>query len=300
MNISQIEYFVETVKTGSIAQAARNLHVTSQTVSKSISDLEKELGAALLERKNKGILITELGEGVALQMEEVLRGIEGVYALVRLHTAPIDDAGAFVLGLSESPHRGCPVDDAALDMFRAMHSTANLATKKLFMEVAPSALKEGIADAIVVVGKIEDPAVVCRKIASVRVVALALPSSSIYSRESVSLLDVAGIPVAMPLDIKGGYSDIAAYAKGLGRSVNFVDVMPYFNDQREFLSGGGLILAFENAALLSEVEGVRAIPLSDDVAARDVYLAYLDGSDNPIIPPLLDYLRVVMRRSWLC
>ena len=61
MNNSQLLYFVETVKCGSMRKAARNLSTTQPNISAAISALEKEVGARLLMRSNKGIILTPEG-----------------------------------------------------------------------------------------------------------------------------------------------------------------------------------------------------------------------------------------------
>lgn len=62
MNNSQLQYFVETVKNGSMRKAAKVLNTTQPNISASISMLEKEVGATLLIRSNKGIGLTPEGQ----------------------------------------------------------------------------------------------------------------------------------------------------------------------------------------------------------------------------------------------
>ena len=61
MNIDQIDYFLDLATTRSINQSAARLYITPQGVSKSLAQLEKEIGFALFVRTNRGLELTEEG-----------------------------------------------------------------------------------------------------------------------------------------------------------------------------------------------------------------------------------------------
>lgn len=61
---SQIVYFIEVCRQGSITKAAKVLRVTPQAVAKAVKQLEGELGGRLLTRLAAGSQPTELGQGV--------------------------------------------------------------------------------------------------------------------------------------------------------------------------------------------------------------------------------------------
>ncbi|MEI3015155.1 MAG: LysR family transcriptional regulator [Ruthenibacterium lactatiformans] len=54
MNLQQLRYAVEVAKTGSITAAAKNLYMGQPNLSKSIRELEAELGITLFERTGRG------------------------------------------------------------------------------------------------------------------------------------------------------------------------------------------------------------------------------------------------------
>ena len=51
MQLSQMRYFIEVARTKNISLAAKNLHLSQPYLSFAIKSLEKELGVALLIRK---------------------------------------------------------------------------------------------------------------------------------------------------------------------------------------------------------------------------------------------------------
>lgn len=61
MRLTQIHNFIAVVKMGSIRAAARSLHVSQPAISKSISELERELHAQLLRRMPHGVIPTSAG-----------------------------------------------------------------------------------------------------------------------------------------------------------------------------------------------------------------------------------------------
>lgn len=62
MNLQQLRYVVEIARTGSITQAARNLYMGQPNLSKSIKELESEVGISLFRRTAKGVVPTKAGE----------------------------------------------------------------------------------------------------------------------------------------------------------------------------------------------------------------------------------------------
>lgn len=77
-NMKQIEalkVFVEVVRQGSFAEAARHLNQPTTTVSRKIKSLEDELGVLLLYRTTRSQSLTEAGEAVLPKAEAVLASL---------------------------------------------------------------------------------------------------------------------------------------------------------------------------------------------------------------------------------
>ncbi|MCM1988664.1 LysR family transcriptional regulator [Oceanirhabdus seepicola] len=76
MNLEYLQSFYITVKCNSISKAAKELHLTQPGVSMQLRNLEKELGAKLLNRSNKGVELTEEGK-VVYDYADTLLSIQG-------------------------------------------------------------------------------------------------------------------------------------------------------------------------------------------------------------------------------
>lgn len=79
MELNQLRYFVDTCASGSISQAAENLHISQQGLSSSIRRLETELGYDLFYRKASGIVLTAAGEALRDEARSILGRIDSLY-----------------------------------------------------------------------------------------------------------------------------------------------------------------------------------------------------------------------------
>ncbi len=64
MFMEELETFVKVVECGSFTKAAQALFVTAASVMKQMNDLERQIGAPLLERSNRGVRLTAAGRSL--------------------------------------------------------------------------------------------------------------------------------------------------------------------------------------------------------------------------------------------
>lgn len=76
MRLEQLTYFVEAVSRGSISAASEALFVSHQNVSKSLRQLEDELGLKLLKRTRSGVYLTTEGEPIYQYAKNALQNID--------------------------------------------------------------------------------------------------------------------------------------------------------------------------------------------------------------------------------
>src|SRR5579871_873266 len=62
MKLNQLRDVLAVASAGSLRAAARKLGVAQPALSRSIHELERELGVPLFERQSKGIAVTPIGE----------------------------------------------------------------------------------------------------------------------------------------------------------------------------------------------------------------------------------------------
>lgn len=61
MTLQQLRYIIQIVESGSISTAAAKLFITQPSLSKAVSDLEKEMGIVIFVRNNRGVYLSDDG-----------------------------------------------------------------------------------------------------------------------------------------------------------------------------------------------------------------------------------------------
>ena len=78
MEIRNLEYFLEVARTKSFTKAAQNLFITQPTISRMIKNLEDELEVELFERLGKGVELTDAGQTILLQAQNIVNSVRGL------------------------------------------------------------------------------------------------------------------------------------------------------------------------------------------------------------------------------
>lgn len=87
MNILHMKYAVEVAKAGSLSKASETLLIAQPNISRSIKELEADLGITIFERTPKGMLATPDGEVFINYAKGILRQIDEVEKLYK-QTSP--------------------------------------------------------------------------------------------------------------------------------------------------------------------------------------------------------------------
>ncbi len=78
MNILHMKYAVEVAKVGSLNKAAETLLIAQPNISRSIKELEADLGITIFDRSSKGMFLTPEGEKFIGYAKNILKQIEQV------------------------------------------------------------------------------------------------------------------------------------------------------------------------------------------------------------------------------
>lgn len=80
MRIEQLEYLAAVVEHGSLRRAGEQLHLSAPALSEALSNLERELGVTLLERRRAGTQISARGAALLGEVHAVLDAVERLRA----------------------------------------------------------------------------------------------------------------------------------------------------------------------------------------------------------------------------
>ena len=87
--IKQLRYLCAVVEHGHFGRAARACYVSQSTLSAGILELEEVLGASLIERNNRSLVLTGLGEEVVARARSLLVDVEELVALCQASAEPL-------------------------------------------------------------------------------------------------------------------------------------------------------------------------------------------------------------------
>ena len=84
--LRQMRAFVAVAKTGNFTAAAQTLHVTQSALSGLIKELEQTLGARVVDRSTRRIVLTEIGRELFPLFSQMIDDLDGALANVADHT----------------------------------------------------------------------------------------------------------------------------------------------------------------------------------------------------------------------
>ena len=104
MNYKHLHYFWAVAKAGGIVRAAKQLHISPQTLSGQIKLLEGRLGSALLRKQGRGVELTDEGR-VALGYADQIFALGAELSAQLGQTREAGQALDFRVGLADSVHK---------------------------------------------------------------------------------------------------------------------------------------------------------------------------------------------------
>ncbi len=153
VNINQIKYFVSVVECGSFSSAAAEQFITAQGMSKSIADLESEIGAQLLVRKNRGVVPTDFGYEFYERAQLVMGCYEDLESFARNHRNKTAGTSVFSVYIC-IPAFGSK-EKVSVNVAKFISTNLGIETEIHFGSKSEclAALDSGDADAVITIGK---------------------------------------------------------------------------------------------------------------------------------------------------
>ena len=161
--------FVRVVETGAFSRAAERMGMAKSIVSRRVARLEELLGARLLTRSAQGAAPTDVGQAYFERASNILAELEAAEEVVAEAVTQI----AGTIRLSAPLSFGVQHLAPALAEFAAEHPRVEL---DISFEDRPVDLVAGGYDLAIRIGALKDSALIARRIAPVRKVAVASPA----------------------------------------------------------------------------------------------------------------------------
>jgi DNA-binding transcriptional LysR family regulator len=263
-DLRQLRYFVAVAESGSFRAASERLHVSQPPLSRQVAELERVLGARLLDRSASGVVLTPAGRTVFRRAQAMLRDAEALAVSVSTSSSSAKDRLRIGVSLAVT----------VVDRTRVGKAWARALPAATF-EIAPGpsrdlipALKEGRLDFALIGLPGNTTGLETREVQLSPLVA-ALPSRHpLARRRKVSLLDVEDLPLFWnPRSFNPAYHDFCLrFFRAIGYAPELVTVEPGQIQTLERIAAGEGWTIPNGATLAARVKGVSYRPLAEGEA----------------------------------
>jgi DNA-binding transcriptional LysR family regulator len=142
MKLHQLRDIVAIAEHGSLRGAARHLGIAQPTLTRNLSDLEKDLGAPLFDRRTRGMVPTRLGQSFLRRSVAILNDVRR--ARDEFEQLRGNAIGSLSVGLSIAAHLA--LLPSALSPFRKRYPNVDLHIIEGFYPTLESGLLDGSVD----------------------------------------------------------------------------------------------------------------------------------------------------------
>ncbi|MET3293137.1 UNVERIFIED_CONTAM: LysR family transcriptional activator of glutamate synthase operon [Brevibacillus sp. OAP136] len=225
MELLQLQYFLAVARLEHVTEAARSLHVTQSSLSKTIQRLEEDLGVPLFDRSGRKLRLNEFGSRFLRRAERALFELEQGRQEIRDMTSP--EHGTLELAVTTAS--ALP---NILREFRKKRPYVQYHVQMLSMQEMVTLLHRGEVDFCLSSPPIEEDDIECQ-IVFIDPILIAVPKGHrLANRSSVSLIDLKD---EWFVGVKKGYG-IRDFVDDVCHSVGFVPKYVYEGDEPARLS----------------------------------------------------------------
>ncbi|MGW6857647.1 LysR family transcriptional regulator [Streptomyces xanthophaeus] len=299
MDLETVRTFVAVAEAGQFREAAAELSVTQQAVSKRIASLERSLGARLFTRTARGAELTIDGQAFLPHARELLRAAERAVASVRAGRRPLRVDVIASRTAASGLMRG----------FHRAHPEIDLDVMMLFdIDTAVAAIRSGAIDAsfraVAAPGRPLPPDIESVRVLDEPLQLLTGPAHALAGARSVPLARLAGHRIWMPGIVPG--TEWAAYYEDLvaefGLSIEATG--PNFGSDAllDTIAGTPALATFMGEQSLPQLppagaptvlpagHGLRLIPVTDPTPVYPHSLLWHRDNPHPALATLRAHL----------
>lgn len=193
MNLIQLKYFVSVCETGTVSEAAENLHISQPSLSNAIKEMEREFGVKLFFRQHRGMVKTFEGERFYKMAKELLSRAEQTEIIMK-------DMGKQrkILRLGVPPMIGSIVLPGIYREFLSENPDIQIEITEGGQHELLSKLSEGLLDMIFMPHEdFEEQGFAGINIVKTEIVCCVSEENSLASRKSISAKDLSETPIVL-------------------------------------------------------------------------------------------------------
>jgi DNA-binding transcriptional LysR family regulator len=299
MNIElrHLRYFVAVAEEASFTAAARRVHVAQQVLSTQIRQLEDAVGAALLRRTSRGVVLTPAGSAFLDAARETLASLErGVTAAVN---AAHSVAGRLYVGLSVAASG--EMRTRLLRSFAGAYPAVELELVTFDLTAPAAGLLDHRTDVALIRPPVDAPGIALEEVESEPRVFVLPAGHPLASRDMLELADVAGLPWVAAAPAADGCAPLRWRDEWLviprpgGDEPVIGAVARTIDEWREHVvAGRGLSLCPASSEEYNARPGLVFVP-AKGVPATSLCVAWREGDKRPVVRSFVELALSVAR-----
>ena len=270
MELRQLKYFLAVADARSFVSAADALFISRQAISKSISQLEHELGVELFMRNSSGAFLTPAGimfydriRSNVIELDQIRSEMQRYGSRYHQHIRLV-----FSVGLSR-------IYEQALLSFRSEQENMELEYRECPEEQCVSALLKHEADHALCVNRPQDAVFSAELLLRSRYGVVLKEQSNLTELQELSVEDLSWLPLAALQDLR---TSELCKEHGLGIKYTGYDLHRLFS-----LALDGLCaLILPECLMSSNIPGLLWLPLTD-MADWTVWLVHLQTLEHNVL-----------------
>ncbi|WP_110180358.1 LysR family transcriptional regulator [Nocardioides solisilvae] len=287
MELHHLQAFLAVAEELHFGRAAERMHMAQPPLSRTIKQLEKELGAQLFDRTTRSVRLTTAGQALVEPAQQVLDSVRVARSAVR--AAGLGETGRVRLGFA-GPSSHLLISGLAR-LVRQRHPGIELSMQSVtYAYEGLRSVVDGQLDLAFVRFVVQPVGIVSRAVAAERYV-LAVPSSHpLAEREEVSMAECLGEPfITLPADPGSSVRD--AFVRSCHEAGYAPDIVQVAPDSWTALAlvaaGVGITFTVDTAVANVRTEGITMVRLAEWREPVYARLAWREGDDNPALREVL-------------
>lgn len=285
LNLKQLQYFRLLAKTEHFTRTASQLFITQPSLSQAISELEKELGVKLFERKGRNVKLNKFGQSFLPYVEkgltEIEKGERNLQKLISTTSGVIDLAFIYSLGTNFVP--------SLIQQFVNENSNAEIAFScyQGTTQMVIKGLKEENYDIAFCTNIENEPDIELLPLAKQEIVLITNKNHPLTEREFVELKDIAGYKLVCFNKNSGLRPILDKLFAGAG-------IVPEIScEVAEDNALIGLVEANQGIGILPLVStlnyfDINILPTKEPIYQQSIYMAV---RKNRYLPPIVQQFR---------
>lgn len=277
MELTQLRYFHQVYRSGSIRQAAGRLNVTQQAVSKQIQNLEQELGTSLFIRTQAGVEPTEYAHMLEEKVREMLPELDDLVRSIRDRDTRV--SGVVALGVQcWQMAQGSNLRYEVLEQFRQCYPQVRLTVENLSPGMCYKGVLDRRLDLCVAVQPRQVKDLELTPLRRSEWYMLMARDHPLAGRKVLEVGDLSGQRVIIAGEEKTSREQIEQELIGREKPI-FIDVKDYMFDLlgQEVLGRGSLMLTTGAQLRIFDPERFAMVPIRGTPWRGKIYLGYLTG-----------------------